>query len=231
LGCPRSQRAAVKEPAPAVANDRPPLSGLSILLAEDNLVNQRLAVLLLKKLHHEVTVVDDGRKAVEATEQRQFDLVLMDVQMPVLDGFAAVAEIRERESRLGRHTSIVAMTAHALKGDRERCLAAGMDGYVSKPIHPQELYAVIEAVLRNKGDVVSSTHEPAEELAEPAVTIDWALALEHAGGDKALLREVVEVFLMESPKMLDEARAALAAEDFSRLRRAGHSLKGACGAL
>jgi signal transduction histidine kinase/CheY-like chemotaxis protein len=121
--------------------------GLRILLAEDNLVNQRLAAGLLEKRGHTVVVTANGREAVEAFSRQEFDLVMMDVQMPEMDGFEATAAIRTRENAAGLHIPIIAMTAHAMTGDRERCLAAGMDGYVSKPIRAQELFGAIEGLV------------------------------------------------------------------------------------
>ena len=120
---------------------------LKVLLAEDSIFNQKLAVGLLEKGGHSVVVAHNGREALAAWEVDRFDLVLMDVQMPEMDGFEATAAIRARESQLGRHTPIVAMTAHAMKGDRERCLAAGMDSYVAKPIRAADLFATIQAVV------------------------------------------------------------------------------------
>jgi CheY-like chemotaxis protein len=117
---------------------------LAVLVAEDDPVNQRLAVRLLEKRGHTVQAATNGQKALEALEKHSFDLVLMDVQMPEVDGFQATAAIREREKTTGRHLRIIAMTARAMDGDREKCLAAGMDGYVSKPIQGSELLAVIE---------------------------------------------------------------------------------------
>ena len=125
--------------------------GLHILLAEDNLVNQRLAFKLLKKRGHIVTIANHGREALARLEKNAFDVVLMDVQMPVMDGFEATAAIREEEKRTGKHLPIIAMTAHAMKGDRDRCLAAGMDGYVAKPIQPQELFEAIESLTVGVG--------------------------------------------------------------------------------
>jgi CheY-like chemotaxis protein len=121
--------------------------GLRILLAEDNHVNQILAVRLLEKRGHHVVVAGDGREALEKLKTADFDLVLMDVQMPVMGGFEATAAVREMEKGTGKHIPIVALTAHAVKGDRERCLAAGMDGYIGKPIHPEELFQQIEALI------------------------------------------------------------------------------------
>jgi CheY-like chemotaxis protein len=121
--------------------------GFRILLAEDNLVNQMLAVRLLEKQGHHVQVAGDGREALQKLKEEDFDLVLMDVQMPVMGGFEAAAAVREIEKSTGKHIPIVALTAHAVTGDRERCLAAGMDGYVAKPIHPEELLEQIEALI------------------------------------------------------------------------------------
>jgi two-component system, sensor histidine kinase and response regulator len=120
---------------------------LEILLAEDNLVNQKLAARLLEKHGHKVTLASNGNEALAMLGKQAFDLVLMDVQMPELDGFEATAAIREREKVTGAHQVVIAMTAHAMKGDRERCFAAGMDGYVSKPIHAKELFAAIDEAL------------------------------------------------------------------------------------
>jgi CheY-like chemotaxis protein len=118
-----------------------------VLVAEDNSVNQTLARRLLQKRGYAVTVVGDGRAALAALDTAPFDIVLMDVQMPDMDGFEATAAIRQHEELSGRHIPIIAMTAHAIKGDRERCLAAGMDAYVAKPIRQEELYATIESAL------------------------------------------------------------------------------------
>jgi two-component system, sensor histidine kinase and response regulator len=121
-----------------------------ILLAEDNAVNQTLAVRLLEKRGYVVSVAGDGRAALTALEKDSFDLVLMDIQMPGMDGFEATSAIREKEGATGLHIPIIAMTAHALKGDQERCIAAGMDGYVSKPIRTSELFSAIESLLGKK---------------------------------------------------------------------------------
>ncbi len=140
---PPRTKAFTKSPPEQASRFRP----LQVLLAEDSLVNQKLAVGLLEKHGHTVVVANDGREAVAALETRNFDLVLMDVQMPEMDGFEATAAIRAREQQTGTHIPIIAMTAHAMKGDRERCLEAGMDDYVAKPIRAKQLFETIEALL------------------------------------------------------------------------------------
>jgi CheY-like chemotaxis protein len=143
---------AAKLPVPAprpVADPAPPSQRRKVLLAEDNIVNQRVAMGLLANRRHEVTLAVNGHEAVAAIERDTFDLVLMDVQMPEMGGFEATAEIRRREAGTGRHLRIIAMTAHAMTGDRERCLAAGMDGYLSKPVDPAMLCAIVEDLPRD----------------------------------------------------------------------------------
>jgi CheY-like chemotaxis protein len=120
---------------------------LRILLAEDNPVNQKVATRLLEKRGHTVALAESGKEAVNAWREQPFDLILMDVQMPDMDGFVATAKIREQERLGARHIPIIAMTAHAMVGDRERCLAAGMDDYVSKPVNVNDLFAAIERLL------------------------------------------------------------------------------------
>jgi two-component system sensor histidine kinase/response regulator len=136
-----------------------------VLLAEDNPVNQMLAVRLLEKRGYAVTIVVNGREALAAFEKESFDVILMDIQMPEMDGFEATAAIRAREKSTGGHIPIVAMTAHSLVGDQERCLAAGMDGYVSKPIRTQQLFAVIERLLAQEAETDPSVrHGKVEEI-------------------------------------------------------------------
>jgi CheY-like chemotaxis protein len=138
-----------------------------ILLVEDNAVNQTLAVRLLEKRGYTVTVAGDGRQALTAMDKEHFDLVLMDVQMPEMDGFEATAAIREKERSGGKHIPIIAMTAHALKGDEERCLSAGMDAYISKPIRTNELFATIEKFLGNSEEAGASDELESQEKLTP----------------------------------------------------------------
>jgi CheY-like chemotaxis protein len=128
---------------------REEVRSLRILLAEDNAVNQLLATRLLEKQGHHVATVGNGRAALERLEKETFDLILMDIQMPEMDGFEATAAIRKQEESTGKHLPIVAMTAHAMEGDRERCLAAGMDGYIAKPVRAKDLIDAIENLCQS----------------------------------------------------------------------------------
>jgi CheY-like chemotaxis protein/HPt (histidine-containing phosphotransfer) domain-containing protein len=195
---------------------------LRLLLAEDNLVNQRLAVGLLQKQGHEVTVVDDGRKAIAALRERPFDAVLMDVQMPGMDGLAATAAIREEERASGRHIPIIAMTAHAMTGDRQRCLDAGMDGYISKPIRADELFAALDRLLGTGATTADNERGAAPE--ESAV--DWSRTLIDPDADRELLRAMVEAFLEEGPRLVAQLRQAIDDGNADQLRLTAHTLKG-----
>jgi signal transduction histidine kinase/HPt (histidine-containing phosphotransfer) domain-containing protein/ActR/RegA family two-component response regulator len=198
-------------PAPA-ATDRP---ALRVLIAEDNRVNQIVITRLLAKQGHHVTLCADGREAVAAFEAEAFDLVLMDVQMPEMDGFAATAEIRRREAgRPGRHLPIVALTAFAMSGDRERCLAAGMDDYLSKPIKREEFTAMLARIFGDGG---------------PALDVD--AALEYVGGDRELLGELLTVFSEDAPGYLEALGRALDRSNPGDLMKAAHTLKGSLWAL
>jgi CheY-like chemotaxis protein len=141
---------------------REPGCSLKLLLAEDNIVNQRLAVRLLEKRGHRVVVAANGVEALATLKKESFDMIFMDVQMPEMDGMEATAAIREREKGTDEHVIVIALTAHAMKGDREKCLAAGMDGYLSKPIRPQELDDVLEEYVSNRRTVLREL-APAEQ--------------------------------------------------------------------
>jgi CheY-like chemotaxis protein len=199
---------------------------MRILLAEDNPMNLQLATRLLEKHGHSVIVARNGWEAIVALERDDIDLVLMDVQMPEVDGLEATTTIRRKEQRTGGHVPIIAMTASALAGDREQCLAAGMDAYVSKPIRAAELIAVIgdlAAVLR-KGQVEADHYRL-------CMVLDWDEALAHVGNDPALLREVSATFLDQAPRWIGAIRNALDRQDAGQLKATVHPLKGALGIL
>ncbi len=192
----------------------------SILLAEDSLINQRLAIGLLKKWGHRVTVANDGREAVDLSARETFDLILMDVQMPELDGLDATRLIRRREETTREHLPILAMTAHAMKGDRELCLEAGMDDYLMKPIRAEQLFQAIEKIN-------FSTNENQMDASEPTASdhVDWDLAHRAVNHDKELLRQVVEAFLEEGPQLIETMRTTIAAGEWKQFQRAAHTLK------
>jgi PAS domain S-box-containing protein len=185
-------------------------TGLRILLAEDNLVNQRLAVRLLEKLGHRVTLVDNGLAAHERARRGGFDLILLDVQMPGLDGLSVTRRIRQHEAQTGEHVPIVAMTARAMAGDRERCLEAGMDDYLAKPIDSARLRQVL------------AQFEPPDSTPLP----DWRDALQRLDGDTTLFLELAAIFLDDGPALLQGLWMALEGGDVPASRRAVHSLKG-----
>ena len=203
---------------------------LNILLSEDNPVNQKLAIRLLEKAGHHVLLASTGREALTAWENAGipgFDVVLMDIQMPEMDGMEATAAIRDREKGSGKHVPILAMTAHAMRGDKERCLASGMDGYVSKPIQPSGLFAEIERCLAASGGGTAMT----ENSQGPSEQIDRVSLLERVEGDRELLTEMIHLFQEDAPKLLTAMRDALQRGDMAVLERSAHSLKGAVSNL
>jgi PAS domain S-box-containing protein len=210
---------------PAAPRARGPRRTLRILLAEDNAVNRRLVRSIMRKRGHELIAVEDGRHAVRAVAgaRRPFDLVLMDVQMPDMGGFEATAAIREHERTSGGHVPIVAMTAHAMSGDRERCLRAGMDGYLSKPVHADEL---IDAVERHASDGEAADPGSPSASVAPDRGLDLEAALAHVNGDRRLLREIARVFLADLPRTMAALRRAVGAGDAAGTRAAAHALKG-----
>jgi two-component system, sensor histidine kinase and response regulator len=207
---------------------------LRILVAEDSPVNQKVAFRLLERRGHEAVIVGDGRQAVEALEEGSFDLVLMDVQMPEMDGLEATRAIREREGDREAHIPIVAMTAGAMAEDRERCLEAGMDAFLSKPVRSGELYRVIEGMADGEAARAVSTepkeaetmNEPTREPGDGPSLFDREAALRRVEGDEEILRELVETFLDQVPELMDGIRASARAGEAPELRRGAHTLKG-----
>ncbi len=226
----------------------------SILLAEDNAVNQRLMIGILKKRGHFVTTVDNGRKVLEALRSQQFDLILMDVQMPELDGLEATRAIRLAEQETEGHIPIIALTAHAMKGDRELCIEAGMDDYLTKPVEPKAVHEIIaqwtslskkedgEQIQVNAGESNSSgsrkvpvsavgnldagAKPSTEKRADQTNHFDLESFREGVEGDSDLLAEIIELYLTHSPPLLDEIDAAVAAKDRGKIAAAAHTMKG-----
>jgi signal transduction histidine kinase/CheY-like chemotaxis protein len=191
---------------------------LHLLLAEDGVINQKVAVHLLERRGHHVTVVNNGREALAALTDAEpaFDAVLMDVQMPEMDGFEATAAVRSEELGSRRHLPIIAMTAHAMKGDRERCLEAGMDAYVTKPVRAEALYAAVEGLTVGAPPPASAPEPPFDPVAAQA----------NAGNDAEMLNELAQLFIDECPRLVGDVRRALDAGDAAALRIAAHTLKG-----
>ncbi|MBZ5539852.1 MAG: PAS domain S-box protein [Acidobacteriia bacterium] len=194
-------------------------SGLRILLVEDNPVNQKLAVRILEKSGHRVAVANNGREAVARTAAEEFDLVLMDMQMPVMGGLEATQRIREREQRSGLHVPIVAMTAHVLKKDKERCREAGMDGYTSKPIRPMDMEAEMRRVLEAVDPRAPGTGHPGD-------SVNAGDLLDRVDGDRALVADLLGMFRQDYPKHLQALRDAQARGAAEEIESGGHALKG-----
>ncbi|MBI5502055.1 MAG: response regulator [Deltaproteobacteria bacterium] len=195
-----------------------------ILVAEDNPVNRAVVRKMLEKRGYTLLMVTNGAEALVALDKHPVDLVLMDVQMPEMGGMEAAERIRKRERGTDRHLPIVAMTAHAMKGDRERCLEAGMDAYVSKPVKAPELLAVIESYFPTAPAAPAAGAEPAP--APASCVFDRAMLLEQAGGDVELAREIAELFLESSARLLADVHDALGRADAHALSRDAHALKG-----
>ncbi|TWU17216.1 Signal transduction histidine-protein kinase BarA [Novipirellula galeiformis] len=244
-------------PQSSTATQRPVFQ-CKVLLAEDGVVNQRVATGFLKKWGHEVVIANNGREAVEAARREAFDLILMDIQMPEMNGIEATAAIRKREAKDGRHTIIVAMTANAMKGDRERCLAAGMDDYISKPFDSLELQRVlarstpedscsksssaIDTPPTSRSTPTASPSPPSPSPPSPAPPspappspaddgsqLDWAWTLKQTSDSEEMARELANVYLAESQQLLGKIQAALDSGDADALSRAAHTLKSAAG--
>ena len=195
---------------------------LRILLAEDNPINRRLAIHMLEKRGDAVVVANNGVEALAALREQSFDLLLMDIQMPQMGGIETTMAIRQQEGASGARLPIIALTAHAMKGDRERCLEAGMDGYLSKPIQARELYAAIDAALSR-----AEQPEAAAVVGRQVGVLDTAALLQRFDNELEFLRSLTRQFFGDWPRQLAEMRAAVAAGDGRALEQAAHRLKGA----
>ena len=206
---------------PDICSERIP--PMTVLLAEDGRVNQIVAVKILERHGHSVTVANNGQEALEALKNRDYDAVLMDVKMPEMNGYQATRAIREREEKTGGHIPIIAMTANAMTGDREKCLSSGMDDYIAKPVRPEELFGVLEAYA------VKDT--PGSEDARPENGTGgfdrdrFRAAIQ----DESLMAELIRIFKEDTPEMLARISRALEEDDPEELERASHSLKGQLG--
>jgi len=207
----------------ASASIQPSERSLRVLLAEDNPVNQTLAIKILERLGHKVQVVNNGKEAIGRAQGEEFDFILMDVQMPEMDGLEATTAIRAAEAGTGKHLPIVAMTAHAMKGDREKCLSAGMDGYLSKPIRIDELKQAIFRAKQKRNIGQSPDQNPFRAIGQLELLLDSVM------GDRALLAEMAELWLADSAKQEREIREGLDSGDVMMVQRAAHALKGSVG--
>ncbi len=204
-----------------------------VLVAEDNFVNQQVALELLQSIGCVVTMAGDGIDAVQFVREANYDVIFMDCQMPRMDGYAATAEIRRIEGSL-RHTPIIAMTAHAMRGDRERCLAAGMDDYVSKPIDPDTVIRVLRRWLPDlKGEAPEPKMpvRPGVETPEEAPVLDMKQAMFITGGKMAMFQRIAKVFLQHMPNRIHELEQAIANKDGSEVYRVSHSIQGASASV
>ena len=203
---------------------------LRILVAEDNVINQKVIAGVLAHLGHDMTIVGDGAEAVAALDAEKFDLVLMDCQMPNMDGFQATARIRENEQVSGEHIPIIALTAHAMKGDDTRCYQAGMDGYLTKPIAVESIRHEIQRVRAELSDADSgergSQVDAKRSDLDENESLDHQGIMERVGGDTDLLAEVVELLREDMPKLLDQLRATIRSRDLPAAARVAHTLKG-----
>jgi signal transduction histidine kinase/DNA-binding response OmpR family regulator len=205
-------------------NLRETTSSIRILVAEDNHINQMVATRLLEKMGHQVIVAANGEDAVSLATKQPFDLIFMDVQMPKMDGLVATGKIREWEQTSGIHIPIVAMTARAMKGDRERCLESGMDGYITKPISSKEVEEVIRHTI--KPAAVANTKDQETAISRSASSWDPQQALERVDGSEELLQEIIKIVLQETPSSIAKLGDAVADGKPEVVERVAHGLKG-----
>jgi PAS domain S-box-containing protein len=241
---PAPLRAIQSEPVRDVVPGEPAPTGLRILLAEDNVVNRAVAAVILEKCGHSLVHAANGRQALEAEAREAFDLILMDVQMPEMDGFEATRRIRESEQATGHHTPIAAMTAHAMAGDRQRCLAAGMDHYLSKPLMKAELLALLELIPAGRKRAATETPLTAPNGTRPPDALQLLAhesspetppifsrekLLELLDGDEILMRRMIALFHENAPRLLDDIRGSIARRASGDLARSAHALRNSLG--
>jgi CheY-like chemotaxis protein len=202
-------------------------------LAEDNETNQQVAVNLLQKHGHAVTVACNGKEALAASEREPFDLILMDIHMPEMGGLEATACIREKEQGTNSHLPIIALTARAMKGDREKCIEAGMDGYISKPIDVDELFHSIYSLAQNAVGMATETDCSAswQSSIEEDHVLDAKALLASVEGDAEFLNGLVTGFLEYNPKLLSRIEEAFSDGNARELEDAAHTMKGAVGSF
>ena len=205
------------------------VKSLRVLVVDDNAVNQKLAAAILLRAGHIATVVPNGREAVSAMERERFDVVLMDVQMPVMGGFEATRLIREMEAGSGRRTPIIAVTASAMKGDREACVEAGMDAFVSKPIQSARFVETLEQLASKSLPDLNAGAEPDDT--DGSETLDEAALMKLVGGSRQLAGELAGLYLDDLEPRVDEITAAVGELDAGRLLAAAHALRGSSGSL
>jgi CheY-like chemotaxis protein len=221
----------------AKARSRERLSRARLLVAEDNAVNQKVAVRMLKKLGYKADVVANGLEALEALSRVPYAAVLMDVQMPEMDGYEATAEIRHRERSEGGHTPVIAMTANAMQGDREKALEAGMDDYVAKPVKAEELEVALKHWVSQGTPELEASQTASgdgfirEDLEEDPLDRSVLTGLRELQeeGEPDILNELIELFLNDVPPHLKTLQEAVEGKDASSIERIAHTLKGSCG--
>jgi PAS domain S-box-containing protein len=236
VGAPEEGEAGAPAGAPPVEQ-----LALSVLLAEDNEVSRQVAQHMLEQAGCRVTIAVNGPEVLAALEQAQFDAVVMDVQLPVIDGLETTRRIRQKETA-GRHIPVVAMTAHAMKGDRDKCLQAGMDDYIPKPIDRDRLYSVLRRATGNVAPPTkakpaghptgaAAARVPASPTPAGGEPLDMAELLERVGGDTALARELLDIYAQSYPARMAAIRSAAEAGDFAAVAEVAHELKGAAANL
>jgi CheY-like chemotaxis protein len=203
------------------------LQKVRILLAEDNIVNQKVALTILQKRGYDVNIAVNGQEVLKALEKTSYDVILMDVHMPEMDGIETTLVIREKEKLTGKHIPIIAMTASAMKSDIDRCLQAGMDDYLTKPVQPSELFQTIERHVFGK---ISPEKKPVtDEPSDSNELFNRNAMLSRLDGDEDLLNELVELFLENAPKVMEELKQALKEKDLSLIKVKAHTMKGSSG--